>query len=271
MEDWQKEVLLSPYITCYGEKPMKIAKTSERNAMYTEQVYKMVKSYKNKIVIMNPDDPFRGKYAEKKAVLAILEQRPGARIGTQKKSSSKAMPKPKVKEVSRENIIRFVQGMNLEVEENPKEVWTMEELMMDLSLGHKLMSPSEVKDTVNYLLDKGYLVKRGDFIRATPEICDYSQRMLFYVPGTTPPIRQPKPIEIDDERYQAWKSVVMPDDSPMDTDDIDPFEEMEMDPYVGNYQKAKVRRTPGQQSILSYDRKNGFLSKLKSWKPILRR
>lgn len=77
MEDWQRDVLLSPNIACWGEKPMKIARAMPDTAMTTEEIMRMIRSYKNKIVIMNPEDPFRGKYAEKKAVLAVLSQRDG--------------------------------------------------------------------------------------------------------------------------------------------------------------------------------------------------
>ena len=44
-------------------------------AMSIQEIYNMVKSYKNKPTIANPDDPFGYRYIAKKKLLAILSKR----------------------------------------------------------------------------------------------------------------------------------------------------------------------------------------------------
>ena len=44
-------------------------------AMPIQEIYDMVKSYKNKLIIANPDEPFSYRYIAKKKLLAILSKR----------------------------------------------------------------------------------------------------------------------------------------------------------------------------------------------------
>ena len=76
MQDWQKDVLCSKDIRADQNEHtgfrMVIRKTDASNRMSVPEVVRMIKASSRKPVIMYPDDPFRGMYADRKEVLSTL-------------------------------------------------------------------------------------------------------------------------------------------------------------------------------------------------------
>ena len=86
-KDFTDEVLASKYLSAcildWGTKTtLRIWGVDHKPelAMPTQEIYAMVKSYKNKPTIANPSDPFGYRYITKKRLLAIL----GKRVGDEK-------------------------------------------------------------------------------------------------------------------------------------------------------------------------------------------
>ena len=81
-KDYTDEVLASKYLNAcildWGAKTTLRIWGVDHNpelAMPTQEIYAMVKSYKNKPTIANPSNPFGYRYIEKKRLLAILSKR----------------------------------------------------------------------------------------------------------------------------------------------------------------------------------------------------
>ena len=81
-KDFTDEVLASKYLNAcmfgWGTKTTLRIWGVDHNpelAMPTQEIYAMVKSYKNKPTIANPDEPFGYRYIAKKRLLAILSKR----------------------------------------------------------------------------------------------------------------------------------------------------------------------------------------------------
>ena len=81
-KDFTDEVLASKYLSAcildWGAKTnLRIWGVDHKPemAMPTQEIYAMVKSYKNKPTIANPDEPFGYRYIAKKRLLAILGKR----------------------------------------------------------------------------------------------------------------------------------------------------------------------------------------------------
>ena len=81
-KDFTDEVLASKYLNAcmfgWGTKTTLRIWGVDHNpelAMPTQEIYDMVKSYKNKPTIANPDEPFGYRYITKKRLLAILGKR----------------------------------------------------------------------------------------------------------------------------------------------------------------------------------------------------
>ena len=76
MKDWQIAVLNSGNIRVDQDQHtgyrLVIRKTDEKNRMSIPEVVATVKHSKRKPVIMCPDEPFKGMFAEKKEVLEVL-------------------------------------------------------------------------------------------------------------------------------------------------------------------------------------------------------
>ena len=79
MNDWQIAALNSEHLRVDQDQStgyrLVIRKTDKKGSMRIENVVATVKASKRKPVIMCPDDPFRGMFAEKKEVLEILTAR----------------------------------------------------------------------------------------------------------------------------------------------------------------------------------------------------
>ena len=74
MDDWQLEVLKSGRICAYEHNNhVMICRTKPDMAMSPQDVIAFIRPIKKKPVIMDPDNPFRGKFALKKDVLKVLE------------------------------------------------------------------------------------------------------------------------------------------------------------------------------------------------------
>ena len=78
---------------------------------------------------------------------------------------------------------RFVECMNRIMQETKREVFTEDEIVMMSSLDYMLLRPSEAKMMVRDAISKGYLVKRGDYIRITEKSFD-SENQVFFMPET---------------------------------------------------------------------------------------
>jgi len=80
MENWQKDILCSKDIRADQNEhtgfKMIIRKTDASNRMSVPEIVKMIKASGRKPVIMCPDEPFRGMFAEKKEVLEVLMSTP---------------------------------------------------------------------------------------------------------------------------------------------------------------------------------------------------
>jgi hypothetical protein len=80
MQDWQIAVLNSENIRVdqdqYTGYRLVIRKTDEKNRMTIPTIVATVRKSKRKPVIMCPDEPFRGMFAEKKDVLDVLMSTP---------------------------------------------------------------------------------------------------------------------------------------------------------------------------------------------------
>lgn len=80
MQDWQIAVLNSKNIRVdqdqYTGYRLVIRKTDEKNRMSIPTIVATVRKSKRKPVIMCPDEPFRGMFADRKAVLDILMSTP---------------------------------------------------------------------------------------------------------------------------------------------------------------------------------------------------
>ena len=81
-KDFTDEVLASKYLNAcildWGAKTTLRIWGVDHNpelAMPIQEIYAMVKSYKNKPTIANPSDPFGYRYITKKRLLAILSKR----------------------------------------------------------------------------------------------------------------------------------------------------------------------------------------------------
>ena len=81
-KDFSDEVLASKYLSAHildwGTKAtLRIWGVDHKPelAMPTQEIYDMVKSYKNKPTIANPDEPFGYRYIAKKKLLTILSKR----------------------------------------------------------------------------------------------------------------------------------------------------------------------------------------------------
>lgn len=82
LKDWQKEVLKSKYLMAgefpfFGEKnpTMKIISCKKEYAMSVLDCIAAIKNSKKKPLIMDPNDPFHGTYADKKLVIEELKKR----------------------------------------------------------------------------------------------------------------------------------------------------------------------------------------------------
>ena len=80
MKDWQIAVLNSTNIRVDQDQStgyrLVIRKTDGKNRMSVPMIVATVKHSKRKPVIMCPDDPFRGMFAERKEVLEVLMSTP---------------------------------------------------------------------------------------------------------------------------------------------------------------------------------------------------
>ena len=81
-KDFREEVLRAKYLSAYmyesGTKTrLAICAVDHKPelAMPIQEIYDMVKSYKNKPTIANPDEPFGYRYITKSKLLAILSKR----------------------------------------------------------------------------------------------------------------------------------------------------------------------------------------------------
>ena len=82
-KDFTDEVLGSKYLnvcilkSSSGKETLRIwgVDHNPELAMPIQEIYNMVKSYKNKPTIANPDEPFGYRYITKKKLLAILSKR----------------------------------------------------------------------------------------------------------------------------------------------------------------------------------------------------
>ena len=76
MQDWQIAVLNSANLRIdqdqYTGYRLVIRKTDEKNRMTIPTIVAIVRKSKRKPVIMCPDEPFRGMFADKKDVLDVL-------------------------------------------------------------------------------------------------------------------------------------------------------------------------------------------------------
>jgi len=76
MQDWQIAVLNSENIRVeqdqYTGYRLVIRKTDKENRMSVPEIVATVRHSKRKSVIMFPDEPFRGMFADKKKVLDVL-------------------------------------------------------------------------------------------------------------------------------------------------------------------------------------------------------
>lgn len=76
MEDWQIAVLNDRNIRVDQNQStgyrLIIRKTEEKNSMHVAEIIATIKHSTRKPVIMMPDDPMRGKFANKKEVLEVL-------------------------------------------------------------------------------------------------------------------------------------------------------------------------------------------------------
>ena len=80
MQDWQLAVLNSENIRVDQDAStgyrLVIRKTDERNRMGVPSIVAIIRKSKRKPVIMCPEDPFRGMFADKKDVLDVLMSTP---------------------------------------------------------------------------------------------------------------------------------------------------------------------------------------------------
>lgn len=81
-KDFTERVLGAKYLNACilesrGKKTLRIWAVDHKPelAMPIQEIYDMVKSYKNKPTIANPDEPFGYRYISKKKLLAILSKR----------------------------------------------------------------------------------------------------------------------------------------------------------------------------------------------------
>ena len=76
METWQKEVLGSENLRVDQDEntgyKLVIRRTDRENRMGIHEIVAAIRQTKRKPVIMCPDDPFRGMYAERREVLEEL-------------------------------------------------------------------------------------------------------------------------------------------------------------------------------------------------------
>ena len=76
MDQWQKDVLNSRYLTVDDTDRLKIYKLSnDKYAMSIGQIIDIIRASKKKPLIMNPSVPFSGKFAQKREVLNELKKR----------------------------------------------------------------------------------------------------------------------------------------------------------------------------------------------------
>ncbi|MBE6523054.1 MAG: hypothetical protein E7Z62_08060 [Thermoplasmata archaeon] len=80
MEDWQLAVLNSENIRVeqdqYTGYRLVIRKTEKKNRMSIPTIVAVIRKSKRKPVIMCPDNPFRGMFADRKDVLDVLMSTP---------------------------------------------------------------------------------------------------------------------------------------------------------------------------------------------------
>lgn len=76
MQDWQIAVLNSENIRIDQDQStgyrLVIRKTDERNRMSVPEIVATIRHSKRKPVVMCPDNPFRGMFADRKEVLDVL-------------------------------------------------------------------------------------------------------------------------------------------------------------------------------------------------------
>jgi len=76
MQDWQIAVLNSENIRVDQDQStgyrLVIRKTDEKNRMSVPEIVAIIRHSKRKPVIMCPEDPFRGMFADRREVLDIL-------------------------------------------------------------------------------------------------------------------------------------------------------------------------------------------------------
>lgn len=76
MQDWQIAVLNSENIRIDQDQStgyrLVIRKTDERNRMSVPEIVATIRHSKRKPVVMCPDNPFRGMFADRKKVLDVL-------------------------------------------------------------------------------------------------------------------------------------------------------------------------------------------------------
>lgn len=76
MEDWQIAVLNSGNLRVDQDEHtgyrLVIRRTNEKNRMSIPEIVATIRHAKRKPVIMRPEDPFRGTFAEKREVLEVL-------------------------------------------------------------------------------------------------------------------------------------------------------------------------------------------------------
>lgn len=76
MEDWQRDVLINDYLRVIDHNGhIIISATSPDNAMAIQEVIKTIRHDKRKPVIMCPFKFGCGKFAPKKSVLSVLQER----------------------------------------------------------------------------------------------------------------------------------------------------------------------------------------------------
>ena len=80
MQDWQIAVLNSENIRVdqdqYTGSRLVIRKTDRKNRMSVPEIVATIRHSKRKPVIMCPDEPFRGMFADRKEVLDVLMSTP---------------------------------------------------------------------------------------------------------------------------------------------------------------------------------------------------
>lgn len=138
-----------------------------------------------------------------------------------------------------------------------KDVSTVDELAIVMSIELKLARPSEAKKIIGEAINSGYLIQRGDFVRTTEDLARLSMR--YEARNGKRPYSDKEQLRI----FRRTKSWMDDDYHPQPTDDFD--DPQNLDDYSEDFWTDYYGLPPGSGRPMTKKEQLQFYDSFKGW------